>query len=813
MQWRSTAVTWDNLTDKLSEARRTPETAAAYAAMTKDQKGRVKDVGGFVGGALADGRRNAASVRSRSLVTLDIDYATDDTVGTVRDALAGLSWCLYSTHSHTPGKPRFRLVVPLSRDVSPDEYIPIARKVAEDVGIDTFDDSTYEPHRLMYWPSVSKDGEFVYKDARGSELDPDQMLGRYRDWRDVSEWPVSSRVRTALRKRTTKQEDPTAKTGVIGAFCRAYGITEAMDTFLPGLYAKAPGKDRYTYTKGSTAGGAIIYEDKWLYSHHGTDPCCEREVNAFDMVRLHLFGDMDASSSPDTPVNRLPSFQAMNDLVQKDQKAAGQMALDRAAEIEADFGGIEPGKDDWRRGIKTGKNGYLPTLENFYYIFTHDPALLAGDVRRDLFNGKDIVCGSMPWKRDGRSRYWTETDNAELLVYLSQHYRYDGYKTQILDAWNAAVQLKAFHPVRDYLNGLPEWDGEPRLDSLLHDYLGSSDDELTRAMTRKHLVAAVARIMRPGTKYDYVLTLIGPEGVGKSTIIRALGGEWFSDSFSAANIGDKEAMAQLRSAWLFELAELKDYKRSDVEAFKAFVSKNEDTFRAAYARTTETHPRQCVFFATTNENDFLKGDTGNRRFWPVDIGVDKPTKNVFSLIRDRETVGQIWAEALKRYRDGEELYLPADLEKIARERQAGHSTISNDDRKGLIDAFLRRELPLGWWSMTRTQRRDFFVNNGEIAPDDHGNRLGFRRDTICVMEVQTECLGVRGDYDRYKARELSQVLGTIEGLEPMGLARTAYLRDGFWHGDKEYGPQRRFRITEAFWDRVTDPCNEERTEV
>ena len=798
MDWKTRSVAWESLTDKLRRPVRTAETAAQYAAMSRDQKGRVKDVGGFVGGALEGGRRTSGAVLSRTLLTLDIDFGTPDTIGTVRDALAGTRWCLYSTHSHTPEKPRYRLVVPLDRDVHPDEYIPVARKIAEDVGIDAFDDSTYDTCRLMYWPSASKDAEYVYEEGAGDDLNPDEVLERYKDWRDVLEWPVSSRVRTSLRKKGTAQEDPTKKTGIVGAFCRAYSVTEAMDAFLPGLYAKAPGKDRYTYTKGTSAGGAIVYEDKWLYSHHGTDPCCEREVNAFDMVRLHLFADQDASAAPDTPVNRLPSYKAMSDMAEKDAKVNGQMSLDKAAEISSEFGGIDTAPPEWRRGIKSDKKGYIPSIENFHYIFTHDPVLLKGDVRRNLFTGKDEVYGEFPWARNRDSKTWCETDISGLLLYLSKEFKYDGYKTQILDAWDQAVQAKAFHPIQDYLNGLPAWDGTPRLDTVLVDYLGAVDDELTRAMTRKHLTAAVARILRPGIKYDWVLTLIGPEGVGKSTIIRALGGEWFSDSFTATNIGDKEAMVQLRSAWLFELAELKDYKRADVEAFKSFISKSEDTFRAAYARTTETHPRQCIFFATTNEHDFLKGDTGNRRFWTVEIGVQPAKKDVFSLLKDRDTVGQIWAEALIRFRSGEELYLPHDLEMQARRRQTEHSTVSNDDRKGIIEAFIRKEIPATWWTLNRRQRRDFYVNT-----TNESVFTGIRRDTICVMEIQEECFGTPV-YDRFKARELTQIMAGIPGLEPMGPTKTARYENGVGKGDPEYGLQRRFRVTEAFWNPVTE---------
>jgi len=807
-RWHNQNVTWAQLLRKLSAPVRTPETVEDYARMPKDQRGRLKDIGGFVGGCLGEfgeggkiveGRRNAGSVRTRSLLTLDIDYANADSIGIIRDTLAGYNWALYSTHSHTTASPRYRLVIPLATPVTADQYIPIARKVAEDVGIDTFDDSTYEPHRLMYWPSVSRDGEYVLEQGSGEDLNGGKLLlERYRNWEDPAEWPVSSRIRAALRKHSAKMEDPTQKTGIIGAFCRAYSITEAMDAFLPGTYEKAHGENRYTYTKGSTACGAIVYEDKWLYSHHGSDPCGEREVNAFDMVRLHRFGSLDADAAPDTPVNRLPSFQAMTDLVMADEKAAGQMAVDKYNEVQNDFGDLAPA-EDWVKKLKTDKKGnYLVSIQNFYTIFRHDPKILKGDVRRDAMRQKDRVFGQLPWDRNNASAYWTESDTNNLLVYLgADPYNLNGGKQMILDAWDAAMSHRTFHPVRDYLNGLPAWDGVPRLDTLLHDYLGARDTELTRAMTRKQFTAAVARVLQPGVKYDYILTFVGPEGIGKSTLIRTLAGngKWFSDSFTTSMIGDKEAMDQLRSAWIFEMSELKDYKRNTVEAFKSFISKCDDIYRAAYARTTEVRPRQCVFFASTNEKFFLKGDTGNRRFWAVQTGVEKPAKDPFNLHRDQGTIDQIWAEALKRFRDGEQLFLSPELEALARADQERFNEIAGDDRTGMIEAFLRRRLPANWWDLNRDQRCAV-MTGGQFEME-----AVLRRDTICAMEIQYELFGEK-KYDRYKSKELNQILTKMPGAEYIGLTRLAYMKDGDLTWDPVYGPQRRFRLTEDFWNEV-----------
>ena len=254
--WVKKTVTWDALTRRLKAVKRTPESVADYKAMSRPQRGKVKDTGGFVGGAIDGGRRKGDSITSRSLVTLDIDYGQADTPEIIADVLYDTAWALYSTHSHTPEAPRFRLVVPLSREVTPDEYIPIARRLAAQIDIDIFDSSTYEPCRLMYWPSCPRDGEFVYRQGDVADpLDADKVLGSYADWRNVAEWPVDRRTLRLLQSNGAKQEDPTTKPGVIGAFCRIYSITEAISTFLQDIYAPTSSDDRYTFIGGTTAAG------------------------------------------------------------------------------------------------------------------------------------------------------------------------------------------------------------------------------------------------------------------------------------------------------------------------------------------------------------------------------------------------------------------------------------------------------------------------------------------------------------------------------------------------------------------------------
>lgn len=336
--WNYLDMAWSELLERVSRTYRTTESINEYLKMTKAQQGEIKDIGGFVGGKLRDGKRKKEHVEYRKVLTLDMDYAKPgvwDEITMFND----FACCIYSTHKHTPEAPRLRLVIPLTRAVSPEEYEAIARKVAEDNDIEQFDDTTYQPERLMYWPSTSSDGEFVFKYHDGPWLDPDQVLARYENWRDASSWPVSSRQKEIVKRTVAKQADPTAKEGPVGLFCRAYSITEAIEEFLPDAYAPCEGGDRYTYTGGSTFGGLVVYDDMFAYSHHATDPVSGKLCNAFDLVRLHKFSELDKDVEEGTPSNKLPSYKAMVEFARNDAGVQELEREERQAAIEADFGG------------------------------------------------------------------------------------------------------------------------------------------------------------------------------------------------------------------------------------------------------------------------------------------------------------------------------------------------------------------------------------------------------------------------------------------------------------------------------------------
>ena len=774
-KWKNRRWKWSELLNRCADTKRTGETAKEYAKMARDEQSNIKDVGGFVGGYLSGGTRKNANVMYRTVATLDIDYGTANVWDDFTMAY-DFAAMLYSTHKHNDEKPRFRLVFPLSRQVSPAEYEPLCRKIAAEIGIDLFDDTTYELPRLFYWPSTSKDAPYVFEYQDGKACNVDKILSTYRDYRDVSEWPVSSREGNIMAHEICKAGDPTEKPGLIGAFCRAYTIEDAIDKFLADKYEKTAADNRYTYKLGSVAGGLVCYEGKFAYSHHETDPASRQLCNAFDLVRTHLYGAEDEGTKV-TDITRLPSYIKMQDFAAKDKNVRVLLTKERQADINDDFDDVDISDDAdtndtaWMEGLDYDRKGTIKsTAKNIIAILENDPKL-KDHIFHDLFSGFDLVRHGLPW--DKKATQWGNRDDANLRVYMEENYDVTG-KDKIKDAKDVILTKNQIHPIRAYLQGL-QWDGVPRLDKLIIDYLGAEDTPLNRAMTRKHFTAAVARVFNPGCKYDYCLIIQGVEGLGKSTLFNTMGGEWFSDSLTTTE--GKNGMEALRCGWIIELAELSSIKRSDVEQVKGYISRRDDIYRAAYGTVVEKHPRQCVFCGTTNEDYFLKGST-NRRFWVIATDESLRRYNNDDLDNNRD---QLWAEAVQRYKDGEKLYLPKDLEGEARQRQKDYSDDSDDPLQGALATFVDTLLPADWDSWDLKRRRAYISNPDPL--DEDGT---VKRDRICAAEFICERLGrdMTDKEYKYLARRVCKYLDNMPGWERLSTTK---------HAAKLYGVQKGFR--------------------
>lgn len=767
--WTNVTWEWSQLVDKCRETIRTGETVAEYAAMDKNTQSNRKDVGGFVGGYLDGGVRKNEHVRFRSVATLDIDHGKTDVWEdfTMNFSCAAF---LYSTHKHTERAPRYRLVIPFDRECEPWEYEPVCRRIANTLGLDLFDHTTYELPRLFYWPSSPNDAEYVFHEQKGDPISVDDLLATYTDPRNASEWPYGNTEDKVLRKECQKAGNPCEKEGIIGAFCRAYTIEDAIDTFLQDVYEPTAQEGRYTYRKGSVSGGLVCYSHQFAYSHHDTDVMCGKLCNAFDIVRIHKFGIMDEDKDEGTEVTKLPSYVEMMRFAGADKRTNVEVMKSRRAKIAEDFSGIEDDEDGSEvlsKLDRDSKGNVRQSINNVIIALKGDP-LLKGRLWHDLFTGYDCAEG-MPWKRTTRA--WTDKDDSNLRAYLERVYGLTG-KERIYDALESVFGENQRHPIREYLEGLA-WDKVERLDKLIIDYIGAEDTPLTRAMTRKIFTAAVARVMRPGTKFDYCLIMSGGEGIGKSTLLNTMGGDWFSDSIVTTE--GKEGMESLRGAWIIELAELASIKRSAVEQVKNFLSKKEDTYRQAYGKRVQPYPRQCVFFGTTNEDDFLKGDTGNRRFWVVKVDASKCAfKDPFAAVTtDRD---QLWAEAYYRYKHDEALYLDPEMEKEARVRQQEANIDYEDPIPGMLDEYLDTKLPADWYTWDKARRRAFVQNPDPLASETLPRKEFYAGEFVYEQLCLTENTK---DYP-YVLRKINKLMKKKEGWRQSRVQISGYGRQRGW---------------------------------
>jgi len=757
---KSKRLLYSELLAKLAKPVRTDELYEKYLKLPKDKQDAIKDVGGFIGGEFSGSTRKKGTLLHRSVLTLDIDDAPNAFWGLFQLQYPEVAACIYSTHKHGPNKARYRLVMPLNREVDGEEYQAVGRKVAEALELGNmagFDRTTFQPTRLMYWPSAAKDGVYEFRYQDEPWLDVDAVLSEYDDWRDHAQWPyLDDKEDKKVRRAINRRGDPRNAPGAIGAFNRVYNIHEAIEEFLNDVYEPGFVEDRYTYTEGSTANGLVVYDEgNYAFSNHNTDPAGGKLCNAFDLVRLHKFGDSDINSGEDTPVNRLPSHLKMVDFAQGLEKVNIEIARHKRAEVFDDFADDEIDLDWTAKIVRDSKGNVEANAQNFYLIVENE---LRGALVYDDFAQRRIVKQRLPWDRKGVQlpRGWTDTDDAGLRSYIEKAHGVTG-GNKVEDALKLVFLHNAYHPVRDYLKGL-QWDGVERVDELLIKVFSAEDNAYTRQVMRKALVACVKRVYEPGCKFDHVLTLVGPQGARKSTFLRLLGKDWYTDSFSTV-IG-KEAIESILGKWVVEIAELNALKRAEVEAVKHFITKQYDHVRLAYARNAEDYQRQCVFFATTNTDTFLQDATGNRRWWPVTVHHGDLSE------LNEEYVNQVWAEALHLYKTGEPTYLTDELEALARMYQAQHTEV--DERQSIIERYLDIPIPDEYYTWSIYQRRSYLNGEDEITIPHRGKL----REAVTVLEIWTEALGLsEKDLNKYATRPINDIMKNIPGWEKVSSMR------------------------------------------
>ena len=755
--WSNEEVTFDELCQRLFNTKYTSETIEQYKHFNKEERNKAKDNGGFVGGKLKGTKRGVSEVLFRSMLTLDLDKAKVGFIDKFTAESRYLS-CLYTTHSHTKEEPRCRVIVPLSRDVTPDEYNAIARLFASQFGIEQFDACSFRIAQLMFYPTTPKDGEFIFKKVEGEILNPDKFLADYPMWHDISILPLTpDELPKNNVQRGRKKKDPTELKGVIGAFCRAYTVREAIEIYLSDVYEPTDKSNRYSLKSADSKGGLIIYDDKYAFSHHATDIACGRELNAFQLVMLHLFG----SDNND-------AVKKMKEVARDDEHVRTQLILDNGEfdedEINDDsqsespiVNKVKPIKD-WISKLSIGIDGAIENTSKNLEIILENDKNLQGFAYNELSNRVEVI-GRVPWDRPKDNRFWREADESQLRLYIDK--KYIEFKERNFEvAFNSIVDNRRFHPVRDYLDSLPKWDGVKRVEEVFIKFLSADDNDYTRAITKKTFAACVARAYHPGTKFDSIPVLDGAQGIGKSTLIKYLAGEeFFSDNLSLTDMNDKTAAEKIQGNWLIEIGELSGMKKADIEKVKSFVSTTDDKYRASYGRVVESHPRQCVIFATVNGDGrgYLRDITGNRRFWIVKCN-QTLQKRMWDE-NDKNYRDQFWSEAKEIYESGEELYLEGNLLDIATDYQ--NEALEQDERVGIVEQYLNRLLPTNWHEMDLYKRRSFL--NGDDFICEKGTIL---RTEVSNAEIWCECFGKsQSDLKSSDSYQLAAIMKQIGGWE------------------------------------------------
>lgn len=377
----------------------------------------------------------------------------------------------------------------------------------------------------------------------------------------------------------------------------------------------------------------------------------------------------------------------------------------------------------------------------------------------DQFRKREVIFKDLPWRKrlypHKKFEQWQASDDAQLRHFIRLHFNISN-KDMIMDTLTHVFHKNSFHPVKNYIQAVP-WDKTERIDTFFIDYLGAEDNIYTRSVSRKWFIAAVKRIFEPGCKFDYMPVLVGEQGIGKSTAIQKLAPNFFNDSLR--NFDVKESGEIIQTSWIIEISELAAMKRSEEEEMKGFLSRQVDTYRPAYARTAQDFPRHCVFMGTTNNYEFLRDTTGNRRFLPILVSNKRKYTPWEHL--DEMTVHQLWAEAFQYYRKGENIDLDPEIKDIAKKVQLQFT--ETDEQEGIIIDFLEMMFPTNWDIMKPSERRNYFLDyrDGKI-PKERGV---ISRKDVCIMEIWRECLGNYEQPSRIESRRIKGILSKL-GYRP-----------------------------------------------
>lgn len=706
--WKNETITWDQFLEW---------------CQAPDNK---KEAGNYVFGRLNGTRRTKRTIEARSAVTLDVDFPSAGFLVDVRLLDLHLVW--HTTYSATPEEPRYRLVIPLDREVNPFEYEAAARAVMDMLGTEQFDPGSVQPERYMFRPAAQRADWYEWEEVNGRTATASELIAAA---------PLTLED-IPLGKPPRWKQSPFEMKGIIGEFNRAHqDLDELIETYdLP--YDKV-GDSRWTLHGAASAAGVGQVRAGLWFSHHANDPAYGQACSAFDLVRLHHFQDLDENSKEGTPVNRLPSHLRMLEAAEIDPATMNE----RWSDMQADFGGSgspapapatpaapasaqsQPrnAQSDWRTNLAVNRAGAVTdTLANWDLIRANDPAFKV--ICWNAMTRAVEVTDDLPWRtREAHSATWTNIDDSSMMIHLERHYR--GLRVaqyRVTSFIHDHASANVVNPVKDWLVGL-KWDGTERLEECLP---GVRSTTFTRMVARKSLVAAVARMMQPGVKWDHSLILYGPEGLGKSFWIDKMSRGW------TATLGDlrsKDTLITLDRSWIVVADEGHSLKKSDADVLKEFLTRGNDVWRAPYETQATDHPRRCVVWGTTNDDVFLRNAEGNRRF----LIVHCEDRVDFDLLTP-EYVDQVWAEAYHLWMNGEALFLDLDEQELAGEERERFT--EDDAQAGSIEEYLETPVPGDWDYMSPASRAQHYLDaQADMASGSDQIQV------VCATQIWREALG------------------------------------------------------------------------
>lgn len=724
---KNTKETIKKLIDRFREPHVTSEKYREYKSMSDKAQRTLKGSNGWMmRGAVAKGEnRNRNSILPSLLMTLDIDYATPEFVELLKAGkiLPGTFLIAHSTRSHTPENPRLRIIIFLDKAVGRERYQAASRIVAQlaDPNMEWVDKVSFRPAQMMYMPTVSKDmlKHYVFYEQPGELLDFENEIETW-EMTNGSANDIGNLPRTQgedeLRDSEEFAEDPLSKKGPVGDFCRTYSITELVmgkdgepgilgDIYEPVEWANGA-ISRMTYLGGTTSNGAVVYDDKHVYSHHGSDPTADMLTNAYDLVRQHLFGKYDKEAEKGTALKDLPSTKKMTEFLRDDKhykiaQAESRYSIedmltdddvDYEGEAEDEISEEEQAELDDLMGVPIESISTTPRLRKSHrrnlaekppskWIAKELSLTDDGIIRTTTHNiGTIIMNDPRLWRKVAYNEFSYQivlTDDIKTKTKLIPTYicknKHNGDRWQdyfdticraiiespsdkggydisvpmekVRQGIELAGRVNSFHPVRERILDHAETGPEGAdLDTVLIDYFGAEDNAYTRQVSRIMLIASVARVFEPGCKFDYALILEGEQGLGKSTAIKRLYGEEYFGELDCDLGNKKEVAEQMFGKWALELPELSSMHKGEANHTKAFMSRQHDDVRLSYEKHMAELPRQCVIWGTTNDQEYLRDSTGGRRYFPMPIA-NKPIDSIAIM---RAKAG-IWRAAYEAY--------------------------------------------------------------------------------------------------------------------------------------------------------------------